>query len=127
MKALFAIWTIAALLGKDIASFSWDVWFYLNQQEIAREKCENKARPTMHCDGKCYLAKQLRKLEQKEQDHSSKSNPFRNVEKGTLFLPEMRFAIVPEAPADLNQSFYTYQSPVSQENTGEIFHPPAFV
>ena len=124
MKLLFAIGIIAALLAKDVASFSWDVWFYVNQQEIAREKCENKARPMMHCDGKCYLSKQLKKLEQKEQNHNSKRNPFRNVEKVTFFLQEMRFAIPVEVSENANPSFYRYESPVSLENTGEIFRPP---
>jgi uncharacterized protein YlzI (FlbEa/FlbD family) len=37
--------------------------FYLNQKEIAAIECENKDRPEMNCNGKCYLAKQLEKAD----------------------------------------------------------------
>jgi hypothetical protein len=57
---------IIALLWKDIAAFSWNVWFYNNQVELAAKYCVNKKKPMLHCDGKCYLAKQLKKLEQEE-------------------------------------------------------------
>ncbi|MCE3294740.1 MAG: hypothetical protein K0R65_454 [Crocinitomicaceae bacterium] len=127
MKTLLAIWTISALLAKDVAALSWDVWFYVNQQEIAREKCENKARPMMHCDGKCYLAKQLKKLEQKEQNHSSRKNPFRNMEKASFFIPGMRFPEALQFSEEVNQSCFTYKSFVSHKNAGEVFHPPVLV
>ena len=34
--------------------------FYLNQKQIAEEFCENKSQPERHCEGHCYLKKQLR-------------------------------------------------------------------
>lgn len=40
--------------------------FTLNQKAIAARYCVNKARPSLHCDGKCYFAKQLKKQEERE-------------------------------------------------------------
>jgi len=37
--------------------------FAVNQASIAARFCVNKARPRLHCNGKCYLAKQLRRAE----------------------------------------------------------------
>ncbi|AEA45301.1 hypothetical protein [Fluviicola taffensis] len=64
---ILSIVFVIALLWKDIAAFSWNVWFYNNQVELAAKYCVNKKKPMLHCDGKCYLAKQLKKLEQEEQ------------------------------------------------------------
>lgn len=86
MKAILSTLIISSLLAKDIASFTWQTWFYINQQEIAAEKCENKAIPMMHCNGKCYLSKQLKKLEQKEQENNSKTNPFSALQKTVISL-----------------------------------------
>ncbi|MGV3630213.1 MAG: hypothetical protein ACO1O6_03365 [Bacteroidota bacterium] len=124
MKALIAILTISTLLAKDIAAFSWDVWFYVNQQEIAREKCENKARPMMHCDGKCYLSKQLKKLEQKEQNHNAKTNPFRNVEKVQVFISTIRFNFDFCPVESIGKPFFGYKDSFSKERKAEVFHPP---
>ncbi|HSC54241.1 MAG TPA: hypothetical protein VLC98_11485 [Phnomibacter sp.] len=42
------------------------VWFYANQKAIASKYCENKKRPMLHCDGKCYLAKKIAAAEKQE-------------------------------------------------------------
>ncbi|MGI4832799.1 MAG: hypothetical protein ACRYFK_04990 [Janthinobacterium lividum] len=40
--------------------------FALNRAAITARYCVNKARPSLHCDGKCYFAKQLKKQEERE-------------------------------------------------------------
>lgn len=40
--------------------------FELNQNYIASTLCENRARPEMNCNGKCYLAKKIKQAEEKE-------------------------------------------------------------
>ena len=37
--------------------------FAVNRAAITTRYCVNKARPRLHCDGKCYLARQLRRAE----------------------------------------------------------------
>lgn len=74
MRIFIVIATISCILAKDIYQFGWDVWFTLNQKEIAREHCENKEKPILKCNGKCYLAKQLKKAEVESSDGNSKSD-----------------------------------------------------
>lgn len=40
--------------------------FYLNQEAITAKFCVNKNKPKMNCNGKCYLAKQIKEQEQRE-------------------------------------------------------------
>ena len=63
MRLLFSFLFIILLLCKITYSVFWQVNFYVNQKEIAEKECENKNRPEMHCNGKCFLAKQLKKVE----------------------------------------------------------------
>ncbi len=37
--------------------------FAVNRAAITTKYCVNKARPRLHCNGKCYLARQLRRAE----------------------------------------------------------------
>lgn len=124
MKQILVLLCISSFLAKDIASFSWQTWFYINQQEIAQEKCENKAIPMIHCDGKCYLSKQLKKLEQKEQDHNSKTNPFQKIEKVELAqrMETINLNIIKLSSEE--KSFFTYEETFSKKYLKEIFHPP---
>lgn len=43
--------------------------YELNKGYIAKNLCENRSKPKMHCDGKCQLKKQLEK-EDKQEDSS---------------------------------------------------------
>lgn len=40
------------------------VWFGANQTNIIAEFCENKDQPQLECNGKCHLAKTLKKAAQ---------------------------------------------------------------
>jgi hypothetical protein len=42
------------------------VGFYAQRDYISKTLCENRSKPTMHCNGKCYLNKQLKKEQKNE-------------------------------------------------------------
>ena len=51
-------------------------WFYANQSQITKEHCINKFRPSMKCNGKCYLAKKMKEAEDHQQNDRAKvENP----------------------------------------------------
>ncbi len=58
MKSLVIIFIAFTMLLKPL----WPVAEYIvNYDYIANVLCENKDKPQLNCDGKCYLAKQLAK------------------------------------------------------------------
>jgi len=42
--------------------------FYANRTEIASTYCINKGKPSLQCDGKCFLMRMLKKETQREKD-----------------------------------------------------------
>ncbi len=64
MRFLVSFLLIGLLLSKSIYGFVCQINYLVNQKEITRLECENKNRPEMHCNGKCYLAKQLQKADE---------------------------------------------------------------
>ena len=46
------------------------VYYHLNKAYITQKLCENKNNPKLHCNGHCYLTKQLKKAEEGEQKQS---------------------------------------------------------
>ena len=66
MKACFAYLLTALVLLQTFSRELLVVDFALNQATITARFCVNKARPELHCDGKCYFAKQLKKQEERE-------------------------------------------------------------
>ena len=66
MKACFAYLLAALVLLQTFSRELLVVDYALNKTLITARFCVNKARPELHCDGKCYFAKQLKKQEERE-------------------------------------------------------------
>lgn len=49
------------------------IQYQLNYGYISEKLCENKAKPKLQCNGKCYLKKQLKKTSEQEQADAQKS------------------------------------------------------
>lgn len=64
-KTLTIFVVIATLLASFSKAFVFGS-FVLNQANISKTLCENRNQPKKHCDGKCYLKKQLTKDEKKD-------------------------------------------------------------
>ena len=58
---------LAATLLPTISPWGTIAYYQVNKDYIARVLCENRDKPQLHCDGKCYLAKKL-KAQQDKQD-----------------------------------------------------------
>jgi hypothetical protein len=109
----------------------FQVHFYWNQKEITRLECENKDRPEMKCNGKCYLAKQLEKaeneLQQKKSEQQKTLKGFKLLESES-FISLDNFSLPTISFFDItveNQLIF-YQSLASQTHLNAIFHPPIF-
>ena len=91
--------------------------FYLNQDEITRELCENKDKPKLKCNGHCQLKKELEKNDSKEVPEVLKEiNLYVNSE--TFVLPSITFPGKRERIEVVNDNRVS-TLPLS------IFHPPA--
>ena len=67
MRSVLTYILLIAVLLPSISPWGTIAYYQLNQDYIARVLCENRDKPQLHCDGKCYLAKRL-KAQQDKQD-----------------------------------------------------------
>ena len=131
MNLLKSFLLISIILSKVIYSIFWQVNFYMNQKEIAAIECVNKSRPEMHCNGKCYLAKQLQKAEdnlnaKKEKNNQSLSHL--KVIEGSLFIPnEILYFQLNSFFIPKEKSIYNYNQCYDLLSCEAIFHPPTNV
>lgn len=129
MRILSTLFLIMVLLSKTIYSVFWQVNFHLNQKEIVRMECENKNRPEMHCNGKCYLAKQLQKaddqLDEKREESSRSLKHLKWMETSLFACPDkvlVKMELASFSSLEMTHfhdvNFYHY------ENVSGCFHPP---
>ena len=67
MKIALVYILLFATLLPTVSPWGTIAYYHANKDYITRVLCENRDKPQLHCDGKCYLAKQL-KLQQNRQD-----------------------------------------------------------
>lgn len=122
MKAFFSYLLILLVLLQTFSREALVVDFTLNRAAITARYCVNKTRPQLHCDGKCYFAKQLKKQEERE-------NKVPNALKEKLeMLPTAFSRLVPAAPARWATpptGYGPYASACVPARAAQgIFHPP---
>ncbi len=93
MKSCFAYLLVALVLLQTFSRELLVVDFALNQATITARFCVNKARPQLHCDGKCYFAKQLKRQQERENNAPSP------LKERLEMLPTAFRGLVPSAPA----------------------------
>jgi hypothetical protein len=120
---------IFLLLNKLLFSLFWQLKYELNKAEITQKYCENKNRPALHCNGQCYLAKQLRKADLELQ--SKEQNQQQHLDLGEKLVSQEPFLVndfcsFETKPISIQEKKYCAQT---HQNYSflfitKIFHPP---
>ena len=124
MKRLLAYLLTVLLLLQSFGRELLVLHFKANQTELAARYCVNKTRPSLHCDGKCYLARQIRRIERgstKAPSSELAKVKFEVVAPARLHLAAPVWVGYPVARRYARLAARTH-APVA---LGGVFHPPA--
>ena len=121
-KVLVYILLVATLLP-SVSQWGIVAHYQLNKDYIARVLCENRDRPELHCDGKCFLAKRL-KAQQDKQDKET-TERVQNMPTLQLFWADYTaFCFLPVAKMVCQQFGFAYQSVGYSAPLSSFFQPP---
>jgi hypothetical protein len=94
LKSLSVILLIIAMIGSTQSSYVVLMSYELNKRFIATNLCENRTKPALKCNGKCFLRKKLKETQDSEKDSSQKSDEktfsFFSLELSTEFSFDIR-------------------------------------
>lgn len=66
MRSYIASLLLFAIMLPTISPWGTVAYFNINRNYIAKVLCENRDRPQLNCNGKCYLAKKLKQQQEKK-------------------------------------------------------------
>jgi hypothetical protein len=98
--------------------------YSMNKNFIAKNLCVNRAKPKMHCNGKCQMMKRL--AEEEKQNSSNNTNNSSKTKVQELVLSDVMntptFPLLTYVTLSYNEEppVLKHDSPISS-----IFHPPA--
>jgi hypothetical protein len=121
IRRLIAFTLLLALLSSILSKLFVYAEFKSNQAYIAATLCENRDRPALNCQGKCYLMKKLKEAEDKEKKQENQAQKKASVD---LFFVNEPVApvLVMTVPAKKKPSIQKFSLP---EFNREITQPPS--
>lgn len=97
--------------------------YYANTAAYAKN-CINKAKPKMHCNGKCQMMKKILQEEKKDQENTERRENLKNeVLSSKSFFLHVNHPL-PVIIDDKPLAVFIYNKPA--EPLFDIFHPPKF-
>nr|WP_152556277.1 hypothetical protein [Nonlabens ulvanivorans] len=121
MKLWVATLLSIVLLSNSLHTTIMYSWYIVDLDSFVERLCENKDKPTLNCDGKCYLSKMMAE----GSSDKDASLPLINWEEQIYYLEEISFAILTTVDQEHN-CFFFYQYTITDSNIDGIFHPPRF-
>ena len=126
VKKVAAIVICLCLLMQCMAHYVVTGFYELNKDYIAKNLCENKDKPQMKCCGKCYLRKQLKKVDDNESPSKNAPSKVEKNEVAAFVLP----ALIPFSLGHSEFETRVERTPVFQHLRHSvvpfpIFHPPS--
>lgn len=121
MKTLLSLILAGCLLLQSMSGLVTYAGFEMNRDYISQVLCVNRAKPKLHCNGKCYLAKKLKESEKQQK------TPAGGVHgKFEYFFQSMYSLAVPPFSLQAIRTIPTpYQNAYSLITASGIFHPPS--
>ena len=108
------------MLSQTFRSFVIQAGYLLNKNYIANNLCINKNKPALNCNGKCYLARQLR--EQEKQERQAPNAKKEKFDTQPFFLPNTS-AVTHYILLATNKYYHTPEHLVASP-VPAVFHPP---
>jgi hypothetical protein len=93
--------------------------YYGNTASFAKN-CENKAKPMLHCNGRCQMMKKL-----KQEENKDKQNPQRrNENKDEVYCVKNILSFTQAKPSFPSPEYLTRNNTATKDIASEFFHPP---
>ena len=123
MNRVVTILLLVVMLTQAFSKVFIVLDYQANKNYIAEFLCVNKNKPELHCEGHCYLKKELKKAEQTENQSTNQNQKLKfdiTLYCETLF----RINLVPQS--EKAAVYSQLVTGVATSRPTAIFHPPSF-
>lgn len=98
--------------------------FLINQNYIAKNLCENRDKPQLHCNGKCQLCKKLTQEDNKDKQNPQRRNEERNeVLSSRTWFAKLNLPVVTCS----KQNFFLKNNNAVIDQSYSFFQPPQYL
>ena len=119
LRNITVISLIIAFAAQTISGAVVSFGYYINPDTFAKN-CVNKARPTLHCNGKCQMMKKIKEEGKKEQENQERKTD----NKITVLSSRSFFATIIAVNIQYKITYPVTGCPAAVHRSSAVFHPP---
>jgi hypothetical protein len=123
IRSIIAYLLFLAIMLPTLSPWGTIAYFNINRAYIARVLCENRARPKLNCNGKCYLAKKLKQQQDKKDKETTER--VENTPIVQLFFAALSgFTFLPLTSFNKSKIRFRFQQQFYSSHLSPLFRPP---
>lgn len=123
MRVFITYLLLFSVMLPTVSPWGTIAYFHLNRDYIAKVLCENRQRPELKCNGKCYLARKLK--EQEDNKDKETTSRIRNLPVLQLFSQTIiLFKFSPDLLHLAEKPDFFYQLIVYFSPASRLLRPP---
>jgi len=120
LKKALSILLSFLIIAQMMVNVGIGVYYHLNKQYITNQLCINKSNPSIHCQGHCYLVKQLKRAEQREKQSAQVFKGIDQVISNCSY--EQTLSYFPPITTNNFGAYSVFR--ISAENQNALIKPP---
>ncbi len=124
VRKILAITILLAVLLQTFSQLVVLADYYANKDYIAKNLCENRNKPYLHCEGKCCLKKKLDR-DSKQQSPAPFRQKLQEVQSLNLFIPTQAFSFTIVADCSEEREYFLRNELFTASFPRNVFHPPS--
>lgn len=124
MQRLLSLLLICGILGQASIRTAWTLHYQWNRAAYIAQ-CENKNKPSLHCDGKCAFKKQMAAREERNSKEPQLPDHFREIKDLQLFFEPLSLFVLPIEEQHSITTLAPYRVFLPESPAGSVFRPPA--
>ena len=123
MRSFIAYLLLFAIMLPTLSPWGTVAYFNINRAYIARVLCENRDRPKLNCNGKCYLARKLKQQQEKKDKETTER--VSNTPIAHLFcLTVSHFLFIPSSFTQKIKPVFGYLISIYNSPISGLLRPP---
>jgi hypothetical protein len=123
MKFIAIFLFLFLLIAQTFSKWLVVLDYTINKEYISKNLCENRSKPTMHCNGKCQLMKKMA-AEENQTNNGSPGNPFVKASFSEVLLSDGPIVLSSLSSAIASNYNSLYLIKKTSSYISSVFHPP---
>ena len=124
MQRFLSLLLIIGILGQASIRTAWTLHYQWNRAAYIA-KCENKDKPSLHCDGKCAFKKQMAAREERNSKEPQLPDHFREIKDIQLFFEPLSLDALSIVTIHERVTLPPYWVFLPESPVDRVFRPPA--